>query len=173
MRIGLGGQDEKQVFQAPEGQRIKNIALSPDEKILSIIMAPSFSGPSQCVLLLLPLDGGPARRIHEFIQYTGGSVGHTWSPDGKFIYYMAKDKQDEYSWSVQRISAASGGPAETVYRRNNSSFGIAFHPNGRMFAFTGRVGSSNTSEAWVMENLIEELKRKTKTEAERSDSLTK
>ena len=173
MRIGLDGRDEKQVFRAPEGQRIKHIALSPDEKTLSIIIAPSLSGPSQCVLLLQPLDGGPARRIHEFIQYTGGFVGHTWAPDGKFIYYMVKDKQDEHSWSVQRISAASGGPAETVYRRNHSSFGIAFHPNGRRFAFTGRVGSSNTSEAWIMENLIEELKRKTKTEAEKSDALTK
>jgi hypothetical protein len=36
---------------------------------------------------------------------------------------------------------------------------MAFHPGGRMFAFTGRVGSSNTSEAWVMENLKEELKK--------------
>jgi Tol biopolymer transport system component len=164
MRIGLDGRGEKEIFRAPEGQRIKHIALSPDEKTMSIIISSSYISPAPCALLLLPLDGGPARQIHEFMQYTGGWVGHAWTPDGKFICYTVKDKQDEYSWSVQQITVASGGPAETVYRRENPSFGMAFHPNGRMFAFTGRVGASNTSEAWIMENLLEELERKTKTE---------
>jgi hypothetical protein len=36
---------------------------------------------------------------------------------------------------------------------------MAFHPGGRTIAFTVRVGSSNTSDAWVMENLKAELKK--------------
>jgi Tol biopolymer transport system component len=160
IRIGMDGRGEQEVFCAPEGQRIKDIALSPDEKILSIIISPSLQSSSRCTLLLLPLDGGPVRQIHEFMQYTGGSVGHAWTPDGKSIFYTVKDKIEEWSWSVHRVSVAGGEHSETVYRRNNPSFGMAFHPNGRMFAFTGRIGSSNTSEIWVMENLLEELKRK-------------
>ena len=159
IRIGMDGQGEKEVFRAPEGQRIKEIALSPDEKTLSIIISPSLRSSSRCVLLLLPLEGGPVRQIHEFMQYTGGSVGHAWTPDGKSIFYTVKDKNDEWSWSVQRVSVAGGGPSETVYRSNNPSFGMAFHLNGRMFAFTGRVGSSNASEVWVMENLREEIEK--------------
>jgi hypothetical protein len=31
--------------------------------------------------------------------------------------------------------------------------------SGRTIAFTGRVGSSNTSDAWVMEHLKDELKK--------------
>lgn len=158
IRIGMDGRGEKEVFRAPEGQRIKGIALSPDEKTLSIIISPSLQSSSRCRLLLLPLDGGPVRQIHEFMQYTGGGVGHAWTPDGNSIFYTIKDKKEE-SWSVQRVSVAGGGPAETVYRSNNPSFGMAFHPNGRMFAFTGRVGSSNASEVWVMENLREEIEK--------------
>ncbi len=157
IRMGLDGRGKKEVYRAPEGQRIKDIALSPDERTMSIIIAPSLVSPSRCVLLLLPLEGGPVRQIHEFMQYTGGSVGHTWAPDGRSIFYTVKDMKDDWSWSVQRISVDGGSSSETVLRRNNPSFGMAFHPNGRMFAFTGRVGSSNDSVAWVMENLFEEV----------------
>jgi hypothetical protein len=36
---------------------------------------------------------------------------------------------------------------------------MAVHPSGRMITFNGRVGSSNTSDAWVMEHLKDGLKR--------------
>jgi Tol biopolymer transport system component len=159
MQTDLDGRSEKEIYHAPEGQFIKGIALSPDDKNLSIVIAPSLSSPSRCTLLLLSLDGSPPRRIHEFMDYIGGAVGHAWTPDGKAIFYTVKDKLDERGWSIQRIPVDGGGASETVFRHDNPTFGMAFHPGGRMFAFTGRVGSSNTSEAWVMENLKEELKK--------------
>ncbi len=160
MRIGLDGRDEKEVFRAPEGQGIRGIALSPDEKALSVIIAPgSLSAPSRCTLLLLPLDGGSARQVHEFVNRMGGGVDHAWTADGRSILYAVKDKQDEYSWGVERVSVAGGAAPETVYRRNGLTYGMAFHPSGRTIAFTGRVGSSNTSDAWVMEGLNAELKK--------------
>jgi Tol biopolymer transport system component len=159
MLTGLDGRSEKEIYHAPEGQFIKGIALSPDDKNLSIVTAPSLTSPSRCTLLLLPLDGSPPRRISEFMDYMGGPVGHAWTPDGKAILYSVKDKLDEQSWSIQRIPVDGGGPSETVFRHDNPTFGMAFHPSGRMIAFTGRVGSSNTSDAWVMENLKDELKK--------------
>ena len=160
MRIGLDGRNEKEVFRAPEGQGIRGIALSPDEKILSVIIGPgSLSAPSRCTLLLVPLDGGSARQVHEFMNHMGGTLDHAWTADGRAILYAVKDQQDDYSWSFQRISVAGGAAPETVYRRNGLTYGMAFHPSGRTIAFTGRVGSSNTSDAWVMENLKDELKR--------------
>jgi Tol biopolymer transport system component len=160
MRIGLDGRNGKEVFRAPEGQGIRGIALSPDERILSVIIAPgSLSSPSRCTLLLLPLDGGSARRVHEFMNYQGGGVDHAWTPDGRSILYAVKDRQDEYSWGFERISVAGRAAPETTHRRNGLTYGMAFHPSGRTIAFTGRVGSSNTSDAWVMENLKDELKR--------------
>ena len=160
MRIGLDGRNDTEVFRAPDGQGIKGIALSPDEKTLSVIIGPgSLSAPSRCTLLLLPLDGGSARQAYEFVNYMGGGVDHAWTPNSRSILFAVKDKQDEYSWSFQRISVAGGAAPETVYRRNGLTYGMAFHPNGRTIAFTGRVGSSNTSDAWVMEHLKDELKR--------------
>jgi Tol biopolymer transport system component len=155
MRIGLDGRNEKEVFRAPEGQKIRGFALSPDEKTMSVIIAPgSVNSGSRHTLLLVPLNGGSARQLHEF-HNMGGGLEHAWAPDGKSILYAVRDD----NWSVQRISVAGGAAPETLYRRNGLTYGMAFHPSGGMIAFTGRVGSSNTSDAWVMENLKDELKR--------------
>ncbi len=84
---------------------------------------------------------------------------HAWTPDGRSILYALRDGKDEYDWSVQRVSVAGEAAPETLYRRNGLTYGMAFHPSGRTIAFTGRVGSSNTSDAWIMENLKDELQR--------------
>ena len=163
MRIGLDGRNEKEVFRAPEGLGIKGIALSPDEKILSVIIGPGpLSAPSpRCTLLLVPLDGGSPRDVHEFMHHMGGGVDHAWTPDGRSVLFALRDGKDEYDWSIRQVSVAGGAGPETLYRRNGLTYGMAVHPSGRMIAFTGRVGSSNTSDAWVMENLKDELKRLT------------
>jgi Tol biopolymer transport system component len=160
MRIGLDGRNEKEVFRAPEGQKIRGIDLSPDEKTMSVIIAPgSVNSPSRCALLLVPLNGGSTRKVYEFMSHMGGGVDHAWTPDGRSVLCPVAGEQDEHPWSLQRISVAGGAAPETLYRRNGYTYGMAIHPSGRMIAFTGRVGSSNTSDAWVMEHLKDELKR--------------
>jgi len=47
---------------------------------------------------------------------------------------------------------------ETIFRWPGQFFWLKFHPNGRLFAFTGRPDVSSSSEVWVMENLREEIK---------------
>ena len=155
IRIDIEGPNEREVFRAPEGQRITSIALSPDEKTLSIITR---LDRYRRALLLMPLEGGTPRRIHEFLQPSGGVVTHTWSPNGKSIFYWIKEKED-WTWGIRRIPVDGGGASEVVLKRKEGpSYGISFHPNGRMFAFTGRNGASDASEVWVMENLREEIK---------------
>jgi Tol biopolymer transport system component len=166
MRIGLDARNEKEVFRAPQGQSIRGIALSPDEKTMSVIIGLGpLEDPARCTLLLVPLSGGSARKVHEFMGHAG-PLYHAWTPDGQSILYVENDKQDG-SRSFQRISVAGGTAPETLYRRNGLTYGMAFHPRGRMIAFTVRVGSSNTSDAWVMENLKDELKRLTAERDER------
>jgi Tol biopolymer transport system component len=162
MRVGQDGGNEKEIFRAPEGQAIMGIALSPDERTLSVIMGPGpLSAPSsRRTLLLVPLNGGSARQLHEFTHRMGGGLSHAWAPDGKSILYAARDTAGVDDWSIQRISVSGGAAPETVYRWGTGlTSGVAFHPSGRMITFTGRVGSSNTSDAWVVENLKDELKR--------------
>ena len=56
-----------------------------------------------------------------------------------------------------RVDGAEAAP-ETVFRWPGQFFGLRFHPNGRLLAFTGRSTYSTSSEVWVIENLREEMK---------------
>jgi Tol biopolymer transport system component len=152
-RIDSDGRNERELFRAPEGQRIRSLALSPDDKVLSLIV---HLDRDRRALLVMPSEGGTSRRIHEFAQRTGGGVSHTWSPDGKWIYYIVKEEED-WTWGIHRIPAEGGDTSETVYKGKGPFFALRFHLNGRMLAFTGRSGASTESEVWVIEHLKEEL----------------
>jgi Tol biopolymer transport system component len=143
-------------LSAPGGELEISIALSPDEKILSIIIS---ADRVRCDLLLLPLNGGPARPVHELQQNTRGVVTHVWAPDGSAIFYTAKKDKDSWPWGIHRVSVDGQSPTEMVLEYKNPTFGVALHPNGRMLAFAGRNGVSTMAEVWVMENFREELKK--------------
>jgi len=154
IRMDADGRNQREWFRAAEGQRISSIALSPDEKTLSIIV---HLDQVRRAILLMPSEGVTPRQIHEFRQATWGGVSHGWAPDGSSLFYIVKEEEDMV-WGMHRIPAEGGVTSKTVMKHKGPFYGIEFHPNGRMFAFTGRSGASSDSEVWVMENLREEIK---------------
>ena len=157
IRIDAAGGSESEVFRAPRGQGISSIALSPDGRTLSIITRPD---RFRRALLVMPAEGGTPRQVHEFREPSGGGGAQVWAPDGRSILYVQMSRLVERGptfllWSVR----ADGGPAEpkTIFSWTGQFFGLRFHPNGRVLAFTGRPNVSTSSEVWVIENLREEL----------------
>ncbi|MBE3134275.1 MAG: PD40 domain-containing protein [Acidobacteria bacterium] len=153
-RIDLAGGPEREVFRAPQGQGISSIALSPDGRSLSIITR---LDRYRRALLVMPSEGGTPRQILEFRQPSGGGVAHVWAPDGRSILYVEGEGNQTYSLRNVRVDGGGAVPA-TIFQWTGQFFGLRFHPNGRLLAFTGRANPSTNSEVWVIENLREELK---------------
>jgi len=158
IRLDLAGGKEQAVFQAPQGQGIRSIAVSPDGRSLSVITG---LDRYRRALLVMPVEGGTPRQTLEFRQPTGGGVSHVWAPDGRSILYVVRSEERTGNLSFElrsvRVDGAAASP-DLIYKWAGQFFGLRFHPNGRLLAFTGRTAYSTSSEVWVIENLREELK---------------
>jgi Tol biopolymer transport system component len=158
VRVDVAGGNERGLFQAPQGQTISTIALSPDGAMLSIITR---LDRVHRALLVMPSEGGTPRQILDFQQHTGGGVSHVWAPDGRSILYVVRseERKEGLSFELRRVRAdGTAAPPDAIYRWPGQFFSMRFHPNGRLLAFTGRLNYSSSAEVWVMENLREELK---------------
>jgi Tol biopolymer transport system component len=156
IRIDLAGRTQQEVFRAPQGQGISSyaVALSPDGRMLSIVTR---LDRYRRALLVLPSEGGTPRQILEFRQPSGGGVAHVWAPDGRSILYVQGPEEQTMFLRSVRLDGTGAAP-DTIFQWRGQFFGLRFHPNGRLLAFTGRAIPSSTSEVWVIENLREELK---------------
>ena len=158
IRLDLAGGPDREVFRAPQGQGIPSIAVSPDGRSLSIIVR---LDRYRRALLVMPSEGSTPRQILEFREPTGGRVAHVWAPDGRSILYVVRSEEWTGNLSFELRSVRVDGTAaspDLIYKWAGVFFGLRFHPNGRLLAFTGRVSYSTNSEVWVIENLREELK---------------
>ena len=150
LRTDSDGTNPREVCEIPKGAARTLLTLSPDEKTLAFVTR---LDAERRQLQVVPSSGGVPRIVHEFAQ----AVSHAWSPDGKSIFYMIRNK-DTGLREVYRIPADGGhaiGP--TILEYSTYTYGLALHPNGRLLAFCGRNGASSAAEVWVMENLKEEL----------------
>jgi Tol biopolymer transport system component len=155
-RIEVAGGRRRELFQAPQGQGISGIALSPDGRTLSIIITPD---RSRRALLVMPSEGGTPRQIHEVRPVTG-MIDHRWAPDGRSILYVQGPQGQDRTSFLRSVRADGGGALPEPIFRCTVVFGqLRFHPNGRLLAFTGRPNEGTSSEVWVIENLRDELKR--------------
>ncbi len=152
LRIDIDGRNERELYRVPEGRT--TVSLSPDGKTLSLITS---ADNYRRVLQIMPSEGGTPRQLEELRQASSGFVSHVWTPDGKSILYVVKTPK-KWTWAIRRVPVAgSEGASETGFEWKGPFFGLAFHPNGRLVAFTGRSGASTESEVWVIENLRDEL----------------
>ena len=158
VRVDVAGGNERELFQAPKGQTISTIALSPDGAVLSIITR---LDRYRRALLVMPSEGRTPRQILEFRQPTGGGVAQVWAPDGQSILYVVRSEEWTGNLSFElrsvRVDGAAAVP-DLIYKWAGQFFGLRFHPNGRLLAFTGRPNYSTSSEVWVIDNLRDELK---------------
>jgi Tol biopolymer transport system component len=158
VRIDAAGGQEREVFRTPSGQGLSGFSLSPDGQALAIVTS---LDRQRRALSIVPSQGGQPRQLVEFRQPSGGGVYSVWGPDGRSVLYiqMSDTWKDDHMFFLRSVRTDGGAAVpETIFRWPGQFFWLKFHPNGRLFAFTGRPDVSTSSEVWVMENLREEIK---------------
>lgn len=99
-------------------------------------------------LWVVATAGGPPRRL-TFDGFGGGSVA--WSPDGRWLYFMGRDKAGrsepprDGSAQVWRLPADGGTPVP-VTRAKKGVDAFELSPDGRTLYYL--VGSERTDEQW-------------------------
>ncbi|MCB9087257.1 MAG: S9 family peptidase [Calditrichae bacterium] len=120
----------KSVRQAaidPAGQHIAYVLSVPRE-------AEEAPGRSYAELWVRPLAGGDA------VQYSSRPYSATsvsWSPDGKFLYFLSKRTEHYPQTQVYRIPV-NGGAAEAVTSHSQAVSQYSLSPDGRWVAFISK-----------------------------------
>ncbi len=139
--------DEKELYR---GQRVGNLALSPDGRDLAAVEMDR--GTGSAALILLPVAGGqPRRRIS-----VPPRSSIAWMPEGRHLIFTGPGG----FWRTPR----EGGEAHRLLgveqlagmRELLESFSdLRIHADGRRIAFSG---GRHRGEVWVMENFLPELR---------------
>ena len=112
-----------------DGQVEPDHGVSPDGKLLA------FTAGS---LYVVPPTGGSPRRVNN----RPGSYFHGWSPDSKFILFVALHEQGDFKDFQSFSIPVGGGPETCLTRRRACDEGPEFSPDGKWVYFSStRAGN--------------------------------
>lgn len=129
---------------------LENLAVSPDGAHAAYTESRWGEGKKgrSSDLWVVATAGGPARRL-TFDGFGGG--GATWSPDGRWLYFLGRDKAGrdtpprDGSTQVWRLPVEGGAPM-AVTRAGDGVDAFELAPDGRTLYYA--VGSEKTDEPW-------------------------
>jgi Tol biopolymer transport system component len=133
------------------------LALSPDGSELAFGIADSDATYPQVRLdhggriMVMPAGGGEAQEVFELPE-SSTVTNVSWSSDGRYLLFLQDDEDGNAIIRVPR----EGGEARRLWEAPQHMGAWAPSPGGRRVAFW--IGE-NEAEIWVMENLVEALKK--------------
>ncbi len=115
---------------------ISSVTIDPAGKNIAYILrtprgAEEETGGAFMELFVIPASGGNAK---QFTFKPNGVSSPQWSPDGKWIYFTARRKENDEHNEVYRI-AVDGGEAEQVSRSSNGVRQYLLSPDGKWIAY--------------------------------------
>jgi serine/threonine protein kinase/Tol biopolymer transport system component len=124
---------------------VSTVALSPDGSRLAYAAEEGATGSLHLLEIGTDID---AERV---AHYSGHNIGITFSPDGKFIFYVLQKKGDG---TLYRVPSMGGEPKEIL---DDIDSPITFSPDGIHFAFeridppnkTGLILIGDTQSAYI------------------------
>jgi Tol biopolymer transport system component len=141
-----------QVTEFKAGRWFGSISVSPDGGRLAYIEQPEGDGPPRGRLIVAPVAGGEERVLFDAPWVDGTRIGTlTWSPDGKYVFFVRADQKSERQM-LFRVPSAGGEPQETGISTPGTLKNPDVHPDGRRIAYT--TTQRVPSELWVFENFL-------------------
>ncbi len=107
-------------------------------------------GSSSWVLVVVPSAGGPTRELVH-LNWPLRYVDVTWSPDGRYLYFLKADVNDATPRELFRVPAA-GGREESTGLKGADLRDIDISPDGTRVAFS--IGAIDQPEVWAIENFL-------------------
>jgi Tol biopolymer transport system component len=104
-------------------------------------------------ILTMPVGGGEPRGLLAMgpDEAPTGLWGMTWSPDGRYLYYMTLYRETPHQ--LWRLPVDGGVPLEILALDPalNIPVDLDFHPDGRRLAFDAQRSGA---EVWLMEHFL-------------------
>lgn len=140
---------ERELYRAPFIERF-TLSLSPDGRWLAFL-----NRTDNRVLRITPANGGEPRELYRFVHRGNHFINHAWTADGKHILLSRWRSEQGSPWTLWRVPVAGGEPQEAGLEMRCDTLSV--HPDGQRIAFSAS-SRPVSSEVWVMENFLPELK---------------
>jgi Tol biopolymer transport system component len=139
----------REVYRAPAGWVLRNLALSRDGRMLAFSVAdPELQ---RNVIYTMPSTGGAPREV---VRLTNSIAreGLAWSVDGRYLFLVETGRAG--GAELFRVKAEGGAPETTGISARGLSL-ISAHPDGAHIAYT--VGQYFQIDVWDLENFLPAL----------------
>lgn len=153
LRRAIDGKDETELFNAGTDGRARSLSVSPDGMQVAVFTGKAANSATYETGELRIVDTGSResrtlatpRMRFDSVQRT------TWSPDGKWVYYVTHPGEENAGEELWRVPAVGGTP-EKVVSHECGIFGPAVHPSGAFLTFASECVSPEAT--YVLRGVI-------------------
>jgi Tol biopolymer transport system component len=133
------------IFQVPQGAWVEEAAVSPDRQTLILSYSPPMEAPygGQTSLHHMPLDGSEPPQLLITPQTDNELYSQpTWSPDGKYVYFVHIYYQSTVIYKIMRMTYPDGKP-ETLM---DQAYWPRISEDGSLLVYVSRKPESGENE---------------------------
>ena len=142
LRRSLEGREESEMFNAGTDGKPRSLSIAPDGTRIAIFSgkAANASPHEAGELRIVDTTTRESRVIAAPTMRWDSVQRTTWSPDGKWVYYVSHPGEEYGGEELWRVPAAGGTP-ERILSHECGIFGPAVHPSGTFLTFASECVS--------------------------------
>ncbi|NVB39358.1 S9 family peptidase [Pseudenhygromyxa sp. WMMC2535] len=136
--IAPAGEHAFSILDMLEVDRVSSPAPSPDGSLVAYVLRETdmAANRGRTSLWVVGFDGAAPRRLD---AHPKGLSQPSWSPDGKFIYFLSSRSGDSQVWRLPMAEGAAAGPPEQVSKLPVPVTNLALGPKGATMAMSAEL----------------------------------